>query len=87
MLPGLPYEEMSFQLEPGDLLALYSDGVTEAYDENEAEWGNERFAACLSASACEPAPVIVDRVFAEIDRFAGSAPQHDDITLLILKRD
>ncbi len=86
MLLGLPYEEKSFQFEPGDLLALYSDGVSEAYDEEENEWGEERLLACLRSVNQDTAPHVVAKVFQEIDLFAGAAPQHDDITLLILKR-
>lgn len=86
MLPGLPYEEKSFQFEPGDLLALYSDGVSEAYDEEENEWGEDRLLQCLRSVSDEAAPRVVAKVFEEIDLFAGAAPQHDDITLLICKR-
>jgi phosphoserine phosphatase RsbU/P len=82
---GKGYEEKRLQLRTGDLLALYSDGVTEAYDLGENEWGDERLLACLLPAAAAPAEVIVTQVFEEIDRFAGAAPQHDDITLLILK--
>jgi len=87
MLPGMPYEAVSFRLEPGDMLALYSDGVTEAYVENENEWGEERLLNSLRSSREETAESIIDRVFVEIDDFAGAAPQHDDITLLVCKRN
>lgn len=83
---GKGYGEKRSQLHAGDLLALYSDGVTEAYDEAENEWGDERLLQCLQTSTRAPAESIVTKVFDEIDGFAGSAPQHDDITLLILKR-
>ena len=83
---GKNYEEKRLQLHPGDLLALYSDGVTEAYDEDENEWGDERLLASLRPVADAPSPNIVTQIFADIDRFAGSAPQHDDITLLVIKR-
>ena len=86
LIPGMPYEEQQFELRPNDLLALFSDGVTEAQDEQENEFGEERLAAVLRGIAGEPASVIVDKVFAEIDRFAGSAPQYDDITLFIIKK-
>ena len=86
MLPGMPYDERSFQFAAGDLLALYSDGVPEAYDEAENEWGEARLLDCLNAVKNDPSAEIVARVFVEIDRFAGTAPQHDDITLLICKR-
>jgi sigma-B regulation protein RsbU (phosphoserine phosphatase) len=84
---GKSYEERSLQLEAGDLLALYSDGVTEAYDEDENEWGDERLLACLRPVADAPVKAIVTEIFEEIDRFAGTAPQHDDITLLVLRRE
>ena len=86
LLPGLPYGEEQFEIAPGDLLALFSDGVTEAQDGEENEFGEERVVALLRQVADQSAKVIVDEVFAEIDRYAGEAPQYDDITLFILKR-
>src|SRR5262249_31614763 len=80
-----PYSEQSFELYPGDLIALFSDGVTEAQDENENEFGEERLADFLRPIAHEPAVVLVNKVFEEIDRFAGTAPQYDDITIFIIK--
>jgi len=82
---GKGYEEIQLQINAGDLLALYSDGVTEAYDEEENEWGDERLLGCLRPIVSDPVENIVTRVFEEIDLFAGIAPQHDDITLLLLK--
>jgi sigma-B regulation protein RsbU (phosphoserine phosphatase) len=81
-----PYEECEFELEPGDLIALFSDGVTEAQNERDEEYGEARVADFLRQIRGEPAQQMVDLVFDEIDRFAGTAPQFDDITLLILKR-
>jgi phosphoserine phosphatase RsbU/P len=81
-----PYEERSFTLQPSDLVALFSDGVTEAQDEREQEFGEARTADFIRPIANEPAELIVEKVFNEIDRFAGAAPQYDDITLLVIKR-
>ncbi len=86
LLPGMPYEEQQTELNSGDLVALFSDGVTEAQDEHENEFGEERLADFLRPIARQPAEIIVDSVFTEIDRFAGSAPQYDDITLFVIKR-
>ncbi len=83
---GKDYEEKSFQLNAGDLLALYSDGVTEAYDEAENEFGDERLLECLRPIAETDSENIVSKVFTAIDAFAGIAPQHDDITLMVVKR-
>jgi sigma-B regulation protein RsbU (phosphoserine phosphatase) len=81
-----PYSEQSFELHPGDTLALFSDGVTEAHDEDDNEFGEERLAEFLRPLKQEPAETLVEKVFHELDRFAGSAPQYDDITLFIIKR-
>ncbi|MDQ3012231.1 MAG: SpoIIE family protein phosphatase [Acidobacteriota bacterium] len=82
-----PYEERYFEMQPGDLIALFSDGVTEAQDEQENEYGEARVADFLRPIAQELATGIVEKVFTEIDRFAGSAPQYDDITLFVIKRE
>jgi phosphoserine phosphatase RsbU/P len=86
LMSAMTYDEGSLQLEKGDLLALFSDGVTEAQDQGENEYGEERLADLLRPIAHLPATAIVDRVFKDIDRFAGATPQYDDITLLVLKR-
>lgn len=83
---GKDYEEKEIRLNAGDLLALYSDGVTEAYDEAETEFGDERLLECLRPNVESPSEKIVAQVFEAIDLFAGLAPQHDDITLMIIKR-
>ena len=85
-LLGKAYETGSFFLRPGDALALYSDGVPEAFDEQEQEWGDDRLQACLRDAQNESARTIIERMSAQITSFTGSAPQHDDITLLIFKR-
>ena len=82
-----PYSEQGFELHPGDLLALFSDGVTEAHDKDDNEFGEERLAQFMRPIRNEPAETLVDKIFCELDRFAGSAPQYDDITLFIIKRD
>ncbi len=83
---GKGYEEKNVQLNSGDLLALYSDGVTEAYDIDENEWGDERLLNCLRPILETSSQTIVGKVFEAIDDFAQTAPQHDDITLMIIKR-
>ena len=82
-----PYTEQSFEMQPGDLMALFSDGVTEAQDEEENEFGEQRTADFIRPIANEPADAIVSKVFEELDRFAGTAPQYDDITLFVIKRE
>ncbi len=84
--PGLPFGESELTLEAGDLLVLYSDGVTEAQNEAEEEYGAERLLEVVRAAAGESPDVMIARILESIDAFAGDAPQFDDITLLVLMR-
>ncbi|MCH9650052.1 MAG: SpoIIE family protein phosphatase [Deltaproteobacteria bacterium] len=84
---GGSYQEGEFSLQPGDFVALYSDGVNEANNAEEEEWEMDRFKAALLRLADGTADEIVQGTFAEVDAFAAGAAQYDDITLLVLKRD
>ncbi len=86
VLSMAPYSEQSANLAPGDLLVLYSDGVTEANNPNYDEFGEERFVRVLSENRTRPAREIVDAVTAALKEFTAGAPQADDITLLVAKR-
>jgi serine phosphatase RsbU (regulator of sigma subunit) len=86
LLPMAPYREMRVHLEPGDLLALYSDGVTEADNTDGEEFGEERLIEALRQSRAEPAEAIVQAVRNSLAAFTAKAPQADDITLVIAKR-
>ncbi len=86
LFPRRTCAEQSFQLNDGDILAIYTDGVSEAQNRNDEEFEVDRLAACLREFHSEPAASIVGRVFDAIDSFAGDAPQFDDITLMIVKR-
>jgi sigma-B regulation protein RsbU (phosphoserine phosphatase) len=83
---GVPFAEAQHSLNPGDILALFSDGVTEALNENDEEFGEERLLEVLRSTRCAPLPEIVERVIQAIDCFAGRTPQFDDITMLLVRR-
>jgi sigma-B regulation protein RsbU (phosphoserine phosphatase) len=87
MFPRQVYEEQVSTLEPGDLLAMYSDGVSDAQNMAEEDFGVDRLIDVLRDHAAEPPESIVDAVFESIDQFAGEAPQFDDITLMVVKRE
>jgi len=86
LFPKMTYETQTFQLESGDLLAIYSDGVPEANNAAEEEFSMERFVSALKANKDRPSSEIVNSVIKEIDAFVGDAPQFDDITLMVMKR-
>lgn len=81
---GFAYRRDPFALEPGEGMLLYSDGVTEAEDGAEAFFGRARLVATLEALSRGGAGphAVVEGVFAAVTRFAGGAPQADDITAL-----
>jgi serine phosphatase RsbU (regulator of sigma subunit) len=80
------YETYRTVLHPGDLLAIYSDGVTEATNAQEEEFGEERFAAVLREHRRLPADAVVDAVNQALEAWAAGAPAADDVTLLVAKR-
>ena len=84
--PGLPYEETQVDIARGDCVVLCSDGVTDAQNEAEEEFGEARLTAAVRASIDAPVGVMVERVFDAIDAFAGGAAQFDDITILVVRR-
>jgi len=86
ILPIAPYGEMRAALGHGDLLVVYSDGVTEATNTAYEEFGEERFIEVLQKHRQEPSRSIVEAVTKALAEFAGAAPQADDITLVVAKR-
>ncbi|MFP5204361.1 MAG: PP2C family protein-serine/threonine phosphatase [Acidobacteriota bacterium] len=79
------YESGVLTLDPGDLLAAFTDGVVEAENAAAQEYGDDRFRALLRAHSAAPPDLILSRILFDIHSFAGSAPQHDDVTLLLVK--
>ncbi len=87
LLPSAPYTEQTLTLEPGDLLILYTDGISEAMTRDEEEWGEERMIAAARAVQHRCAEEVLGAIMAAADAFTAGAPQHDDMTLLVLKME
>jgi sigma-B regulation protein RsbU (phosphoserine phosphatase) len=87
LLPFAPYTEQALTLEPGDLLLLYTDGISEAMTHDDEEWGEERMIEAARKVRNRTADEVLRAIFADADKFTAGAPQHDDMTLLILKLD
>ncbi len=81
----VPYSSGSAQLQPGDLLFIFTDGVAEAVSESDEEYGESRLIACLQSGASGTAGEILSRVMSDVNAFAAQARQHDDITCLALR--
>ena len=85
IMPGVTYGQDFVTLESGDLAILYTDGITEAMNLQHEEFGMERLQNVIRTYKRESAREIANKILEEVNRFVGTAPQHDDETLLILK--
>lgn len=85
MFPETRYWEGIAHLDRGDVVALYTDGVTEAMNGREELYGTERLVAALTSARDRPAGEICDLVFSDVERFAEGTAQGDDRTVVILK--
>ena len=84
-MEGVRYRKNELQLEKGDAIYLYTDGVTEATDLNNELYGEDRLHAVLEKYKNATPQTICDEVKKDVDIFVGEAPQFDDITMLALK--
>lgn len=80
-----PLDEQTLTLAPGDSLLLYTDGATEAHDAQLTEFGVKRLAAVLDRYRSEPADMLCERLLTTVVEFQAPAPQHDDITLVVMQ--
>ena len=85
VMSGLPYTGASMILKPGETLFLYTDGVSEAMNEADEEFGEQRLEAALAQSASLSVGDMLTAITAAVHEFAGSAPQSDDITCLVVR--
>jgi sigma-B regulation protein RsbU (phosphoserine phosphatase) len=85
LFPHATYEEETLQLEDGDTLVVFSDGVTEALNSAGDEFGEERLLPCVEEHCRLPTELLLDRVLATVRTFAASAAQNDDVTALVLR--
>ncbi len=87
LMPDLEYLENTVTLSPGDTVVLYTDGVTEAMDSEDNEFGNERLLEIFSDRPPKGCKDANEAVFQAVGDFAGDTPQSDDITCLALRRE
>lgn len=84
--PESSYRRLEVELASGDFFIIYSDGVTEAQNENDEFFGLERLTRLISGQSDVSARAMGARILAAVDRFVDEAPRHDDLSLVILKR-
>jgi serine phosphatase RsbU (regulator of sigma subunit) len=85
ILPEVGYEQGESPFEPGDLLAIYSDGVTEAENPDGEEFGEKRLARLLAEHRQSDSETIIAQVLEAVDQWTGGAPAADDVTLVVAR--
>jgi serine phosphatase RsbU (regulator of sigma subunit) len=81
------YQSASVALGPGDWLIIFTDGLSEAENAAQEEYGETRLLAAIAAGASSTPAEMLKRFMGEIDLFVGNTPQHDDITCLLIKAE
>lgn len=84
LLPEASYESDCIDLKPGELVVLFTDGMSETMNAAEDEWGECRLLEALTNSAASSPAEVVQTLFSAADAFAAGAPQHDDMTVVVL---
>jgi sigma-B regulation protein RsbU (phosphoserine phosphatase) len=85
MMDGIEYQTGTALIEPGDCILLYTDGITESMEGDE-EYGEQRLKELLLANADKPSAELVDLICSEANSFGKDMPQHDDITVVVIRR-
>jgi serine phosphatase RsbU (regulator of sigma subunit) len=86
-MEGIRYRQEETLFSPGDILYIYTDGVTEAADPEDRLYGDERLRRVLNAQRTSDLAAILRAVKEDVTAFAAGAPQFDDITMLALRFD
>ncbi|MGE5846176.1 MAG: PP2C family protein-serine/threonine phosphatase, partial [Ignavibacteria bacterium] len=81
------YDESIIDINPGEFLILFSDGITEAMNSAEEEFGDKRLTDIVLNNRKESVENIIDIIFREVKLFVGNSPQMDDMTVVIVKRE
>jgi sigma-B regulation protein RsbU (phosphoserine phosphatase) len=87
IMDKFPFEEEVVELQTGDLIAIYSDGIAEAMNGKDDMFGEERIFELLQYNRAESSEKIIDLIIESVKNFAGTTPQFDDITLVIIKKN
>ncbi len=85
LLPVVDYTMETCQMHPGDIFVCYTDGISEAMNEQDEEWEEARFIGAAKECCGNRAKEMIEGIFRRADAFTGTAKQYDDMTLLAMK--
>lgn len=85
VIEDIELEEKEIELKKGDIIVLYTDGITEAFNEKEEQFSTERLIKLIKENPHLSTQQLIEKVHEEVKSFSGKQPQFDDITMMILK--
>jgi sigma-B regulation protein RsbU (phosphoserine phosphatase) len=85
VIPTAIYHQGEVAVQPGDLLILYSDGIVEAANASEEEFGEERLCGIIQENCARPSAEILDEILKQVRAFIREAPPQDDMTLVVAR--
>ncbi|HET6268429.1 MAG TPA: PP2C family protein-serine/threonine phosphatase, partial [Acidobacteriota bacterium] len=85
IFPEVQYRQECVRMLPGDILLIYSDGVSEAMNSQEEEYGEQRLSDLIAGNLHRDAADLRDLVLSRLSDHVGQSPQHDDLTLVVVK--
>ena len=87
IMAGASYESGSVTLQSGDWLVIFTDGLVEAVNQKDEEYGEQRLLGVLQAGASDRPDEMLRRMMTDVDGFVGPTPQHDDITAMLVRME
>jgi phosphoserine phosphatase RsbU/P len=87
IMPEAKYESATVTLAPGDWLIIFTDGLVEAENARQDEYGEPRLLSAIGINQATEPNEMLKRLMAEVDLFVGNTPQHDDVTCMLLKSE
>jgi phosphoserine phosphatase RsbU/P len=85
LFPEAPYRDAQLRLYPGDVVAAFTDGISEAMSDAEEEWGEERLIETIKNTDSRSAADMITSILEQVDAFTHGVRQHDDMTLVIMR--
>ena len=85
ILPDAQYQAATVTLAPGDWLVIFTDGLVEAVNSRDEEYGEIRLMSAIEAGKLTAPAEMLNRLMSELDVYVGNTPQHDDVTCMLLK--
>jgi sigma-B regulation protein RsbU (phosphoserine phosphatase) len=87
IMPEAKYDSATVTLAPGDWLVIFTDGLIEAENARQEDYGEDRLLRAIDAGVATTPAEMLNRLMTEVDFFVGTTPQHDDVTCLLLKAE